>query len=228
MASTIIGTSLTASTTSKVLKRQNFSKEPNGLETIIEVYAIKTENRDAIVPARDVVHSSFSSGTEKYSRMAVESVNTEEQDGGITEMSVTYVGMTASTGLPPAIVRLIPNTSEGVFGPKAVIDVEFLYFGNQSQFMLDYSGGVQDQLFSVVDTYQSMPSSINGTALPVNPKTPYIQAPNGGGAGVILDYRGYVQLSSGFTRRGQFLVANLVYHELLMTSQVGIGSTTQQ
>ena len=42
MASEIIGSSID----SKVLQRQNFNKEPNGLETIIEAYAIKTANRD--------------------------------------------------------------------------------------------------------------------------------------------------------------------------------------
>jgi hypothetical protein len=105
MASEIIGSSID----SKVLQRQNFSKEPNGLETIIEAYAIKTVNRDTIVPERFTLHSVFSSSTKKYARMAVDSVATEEQDGGITQMLVTFVGLTRLTGLPSAIVMIIPS-----------------------------------------------------------------------------------------------------------------------
>ena len=44
MASLVVGSEID----SKVLQRQNFNKEPNGLETIIEVYAIQTANRDAV------------------------------------------------------------------------------------------------------------------------------------------------------------------------------------
>ena len=71
MASVIIGNSIGATSTSKVLQRQNFNKEPNGLETIIEAYAIKTENRDAIVPNKDTLHTAFSSSSKTYSRMVM-------------------------------------------------------------------------------------------------------------------------------------------------------------
>jgi hypothetical protein len=46
MAFSIIGSQIDT----KVLQRQNFSKDPNGLETIVEAYAIKTSNRDTIIP----------------------------------------------------------------------------------------------------------------------------------------------------------------------------------
>ena len=108
MASLVIGSAIS----SKVLQRQNFNKEPNGLETIIEAYAIQTANRDAVVPEKDTLHSAFSSSAKKYTRMVVESVATEEQDGGITQMLVTFVGLTTLTGLPPAIVRLILRLKE--------------------------------------------------------------------------------------------------------------------
>jgi hypothetical protein len=118
MSFSIVGSSLNSSTTAKVLQRQNFNKEPNGLETIVESYAISTANRDTIVPEKDTLHSAFSSSAKKYTRMVVESVTTEEQDGGITQMLVTFVGLTTATGLPPAIVRIIPTPGAGIFGPK--------------------------------------------------------------------------------------------------------------
>ena len=72
MSFSIVGSSLNSSTTAKVLQRQNLNKEPNGLETIVESYAISTANRDTIVPEKDTLHSAFSSSAKKYSRMVVD------------------------------------------------------------------------------------------------------------------------------------------------------------
>ena len=161
MAFEILGSSIDT----KVLQRQNFSKEPNGLETIIETYAIQTANRDTVVPNRDTLHSDFSSSTKKYSRMVVESVTTEEQDGGITQMLVTFVGLTSLTGLPPAIVRLIPTPGAGIFGAPLVIEAEFITDVSETEFI---RGNIQAtasiNLGNVsFGTVNQMPPFINGT-----------------------------------------------------------------
>jgi len=215
MGFSIVGSSLNSSTTAKVLQRQNFNKEPNGLETIIEAYAIKTENRDLIVPEKDTLHSAFSSSTKKYSRMVVESVTTEEQDGGITQMLVTYVGLTSSTGLPPAIVRLIPTPGAGVYGPPLVIEAEFVTDVDESLFI---KGNISEtssiSLGNIgFGSVNQMPPFINGTKMPSNPREPFKSSNNI----FINQYFGYCTQSHSCERRGLFLIARVVYVETQIT-----------
>jgi hypothetical protein len=217
MASVIIGSSID----SKVLQRQNFNKEPNGLETIIEAYAIKTANRETIVPEKNTLHSAFSSSSKKYSRMAVESVATEEQDGGITSMLVTFVGLTSSTGLPPPIVRLIPTAGEGVYGPPLVIEAEYVTDISETQFMAGQlaqnNGAAQVQIFTPTI---KMPAFINGTAMPKDPREAFFQS----GPGLIAQYGGYCVLSKSCERRGLFLVARDTFHEVQQIATVMAGT----
>jgi len=225
MGFSIVGSSLNSSTTAKVLQRQNFNKEPNGLETIIEAYAIATANRDAIVPERNTPHSVFSSSAKKYPKMVVESVTTEEQDGGITQMLVTYVGLTTST-LPPPIVRLIPTAGEGVYGPPLVIEAEYVTDVSETEFMagqLAQNNGLGiSQIFS--NTIK-MPAVINGTTMPVDPRTAFFNAPKSGfGGGAIIKYSGYCVLSMSCDRRGLFLIARNTYHEVQQIAIVTQGA----
>jgi len=216
MAFSIVGSSLNSSTTAKVLQRQNFNKEPNGLETIIESYAIATANRDTIVPEKDTLHSVFSSSAKKYSRMVVESVTTEEQDGGITQMLVTFVGLTTSTGLPPPIVRLIPTAGEGVYGPPLVIEAEYVTDVSETEFMAGQlaqnTGLGRLQIFSNVI---KMPAVINGTTMPRDPRQAFFSGPKTSfGSGAFIQYSGYCVLSMSCDRRGLFLIARNTYHEV--------------
>ena len=210
MASLVIGSAIGAFTDSKVLQRQNFNKEPNGLETIIEAYAIQTANRDAVVPEKNTLHSAFSSSTKKYTRMVVESVATEEQDGGITQMLVTFVGLTTSTGLPPPIVRLIPTAGEGVYGPPLVIEAEYVTDSSETQFMAGQlsqnNGAIAVPLWKAVI---KMPPFINGYAMPNDPTPPFSR-----GGLIIEQYSGYCVLSKSCERRGLFLVARDTFHEV--------------
>lgn len=221
MASVIIGNAIGAYTDSKVLQRVNFSKEPNGLETIIEAYAIKTENRHIVVPDRFRTHSSFSTAEPKYDRMVVESVATEEQDGGITQMLVTYVGLTSVNGLPPPIVRLIPTAGEGVFGPPLVIEAEYVTDVSETQFMagqLAQNNGLQQiGLFSPTI---KMPAYINGYKMPESPRPEFSQS----GTGLFAQYSGYCVLSMSCEKRGIFLVARNTYHEVLQTATLSAGT----
>ena len=219
MATTIIGSAIDT----KALKRQNFNKEINGLETLIEAYAIKTSNRTSVVPAKDTTHTAFSSASTKYSRMVVESVATEEEDGGITSMLVTFVGLTSSTGLPPAIVRLLPTAGEGVYGPPLVIEVEYVTDVTETQFLagqLAQNNGLVP--VSGFNTTIKMPASINGVVMPSDPRPPFNQTP-GAGTGIITQYSGYCVLSMSAEKRGLFLIARNTYHEVQQTAQVTQG-----
>jgi len=212
MASLVIGSAIST----KVLQRQNFSKEPNGLETIIEAYAIQTANRDTVVPEKNTLHSAFSSSAKKYTRMAVESVTTEEQDGGITQMLVTYVGLTTLTGLPPPIIRLIPTAGEGVYGPPLVIEAEYVTDVSETEFMAGQlaqnNGTLRATLFNPTI---KMPESINGTAMPKDPVSAFFSSRNN-----LVQYSGYCVLSMSCERRGIFLVARNTYHEVQQIAQV--------
>ena len=207
MASLVIGSAIST----KVLQRQNFSKEPNGLETIIEAYAIQTANRDTVVPEKNTLHSAFSSSAKKYTRMVVESVTTEEQDGGITQMLVTFVGLTTSTGLPSPIIRLIPTAGEGVYGPPLVIEAEYVTDVSETQFMAGQlsqnNGLLRAPLFSPTI---KMPEFINGYAMPRDPRSAFFSS----GVGVVAQYSGYCVLSKSCEKRGLFLVARDTFHEV--------------
>ena len=209
MATEIIGSAIDT----KVLKRQNFNKEPNGLETLIEAYAIKTSNRASVVPEKETLHSAFSSASTTYPRMAVESVATEEEDGGITSMLVTFVGLTSSTGLPPAIIRLIPTAGEGVYGPPLTIEAEYVTDVNVTQFLAGQLSNNLNQVATLFTETIKMPAFINGVAMPKDPRTAFFAAPQLGG-GVIESYSGYCYLSKSCERRGLFLVARDTFHEV--------------
>jgi hypothetical protein len=211
MAFSIVGSSLNSSTTAKVLQRQNFNKEPNGLETIIESYAIATANRDTIIPEKNTLHSAFSSSTKKYTRMVVESVTTEEQDGGITQMLVTYVGLTTATGLPPPIVRLIPTVGAGIYGPPLTIEAEFVTDVSETDFIKGNINATASIKLGNISfgTVNQMPPVINGTQMPENPR------PAGAvrRAGAFGQYFGYCVESFSCERRGIFLIARTTYIE---------------
>jgi len=227
MSFSIVGSSLNSSTTAKVLQRQNFNKEPNGLETIVESYAIATANRDTIVPEKNTLHSAFSSpSAKKYPRMVVESVTTEEQDGGITQMLVTFVGLTTLTGLPPPIVKLIPTAGEGVYGPPLVIEAEYVTDVSETEFMagqLAQNTGLGSlQLFN---NNIKMPAVINGTTMPRDPRQVFFSGPkNSFGSGALVQYSGYCVLSMSCDRRGLFLIARNTYHEVVQVAQFTQGA----
>lgn len=207
---TIIGSAIET----KVLKRQNFNKEMNGLETLIEAYAIKTSNRVSVVPEKNTLHTAFSSASTTYPRMVVESVATEEEDGGITSMLVTYVGLTSLSGLPPAIVRLIPTAGEGVYGPPVVIEAEYVTDVTQTEFMAgQMSQNNATQRVAIFSTTIKMPAFINGTEMPKDPKTAFGSAPQTG-SGIIEQYNGYCVLTKSCEQRGLFLVARDTFHEV--------------
>lgn len=208
MSAVIVGS---PSSGQKVLRRADFSVERNGLETLNEVYTVRTADRRTLQPNFGTLHSAYSTASAKFARMAVENFSFREQDGDLTEINVTYVGLTSLSGLPPAIVRLIPTPGAGIFGPNMVIEAEFLTDKSETQFMQDGSGG---QIISVgilqpLSTGIAMPSKINGTDMPKNPREPFSSQT----VGSALKYHGYLQQSLSCERRGLFLVARVSFAE---------------
>lgn len=197
----------------KVLRRQNYFKESNGLETISEVYTVRTADLLAISPDKDTRHSAFSTASAKYARMAVESVSSTEVDGSITELSVNYVGLTSSSGLPPAIVRVIPNTGSGIFGPPVVIEAEFVTDLNEFQILKGQLSSLSTASPSTTVGIYRMPAAINGTPTPANPRDPFNQSGAGLSSGFIFRYEGYVMQGVQTTRRGQFNIAVVGFNE---------------
>jgi hypothetical protein len=218
MSSIIVGSPISGA---KVLQRQNFQRDINGLETIIESYMIRTANRATLAPTKDTTHSAFSSATTTYQRMAVETISFNEQDGGLTTMSVVYVGLTSSTGLPKPVVRMLPTTGAGIYGPPLTIEVEFVTDLAESEFANGQlvKGIPTNQQFTNVGLgrFLTMPSQLNGLTLPSQPRPlGVVQSSNDGN----ITYYGYCMDNLDSTRRGQFLVAKAVFKE----KQFGIGA----
>lgn len=208
MSAVIIGS---PSSGSKVLRRQNLQRDINGLETITENYTIRTSDRTTLAPAKDVVHSSFSTAVPGYARMAVETITFDESDGGLTEMSVVYVGLTTSTGLPKPVVRMIPTTGAGIYGPPLTIEVEFITDVTESQIATGQltSSALPSRIGNTIFG-GGIPNILNGLTLPSNPIEPFSKMYGLVGG---INYLGYCQDQVDCTRRGQFLVARVVFKE---------------
>lgn len=214
MAAIIIGSpsATLSAANAKVLRRQQYQKDLNGLESLSETYIIRTENRISIAPAKDTKHSDFSTATLKFSRMASETISFTEMDGGLTEMNINFVGLTSSSGLPPAVVRIVPVTGAGIYGPPINIEVDYVSDSSETELL---KGTFTKFSFVPANIFlnsfsKKMPSSINGTLLPEDPRPPFTNETRGG---LYIRYEGYVLKGMNFVRRGQFLTATAVFAE---------------
>jgi len=225
MGAVIIGNPVSSITSAnaKILRRQEYFRAENGLETIQETYTIQTQNRIGINPLKNTTHQDFSTASQKYPRMAVDTTSFSELDGGVSEMVVSYVGLTSSSGLPPAIVRILPVTDAGVFGPDINIEAEFVTDAQESQLVVGkFSSTAPAIPFQSFTKKQRMPSIINGVQMPNNPVQPFNKsrtvtpAPGSGALFVrtVYDiYDGYVIKGIDCDRNGQFLVARITFQE---------------
>ena len=200
MSAVIVGS---PSSGNKVLRRADFSTERNGLETLNEIYTIRTADRRTLQPSFGTLHSAYSTASTKFSRMAVENFSFREQDGDLTEINITYVGLTSASGLPPALIRLIPTPDAGISGPDMVIEAEFLTEKSETEFLDAGAGGLKNGSIIYI------PESINGTKLPSNPRTPFRFESYAG----YYAYFGYTQQSLACEKRGIMLVAKAVFAE---------------
>jgi hypothetical protein len=219
MSAVIIGS---PSSGQKVLRRNEFSTQRNGLEFINEIYTIRTADRTTIQPEFETLHKDFSTASTKYARMAVENVAFKEIDGDLSEMTISYVGLTSASGLPPALVRIIPQMDKGVFGPPCVINVEYISSSNVASIISELPPGIDQQ-----PVRKPMPKSINGTALPPNPRDPFSTGnePRQTSAFFVggystFSYQGYVLNSIQAEERGMFVVVVAEYAEYSTTTIV--------
>ena len=214
MSAVIVGS---PSSGSKVLRRADFSTQRNGLETLNEIYTVRTADRKTLQPSFGTLHSAYSTASTTFARMAVENFSFREQDGDLTEINVTYVGLTSTSGLPPAVVRLIPTPGAGIYGPNMIIEAEFISDKSETEFIQTGAGGLlkpEDNLLNEGRYGRFMPSTINGTKMPSNPRQPFQRS------GLLLKttYYGYVQTSLSCEKRGILLVARVNYAEQLKRS----------
>lgn len=191
----------------KVLRRSQSSTEVDGLVTLTETYTIRRQDIESIEPERNTTYSSFTNTT-TYPRMLVETTRVEPMDGDLAQLIVTYVGLDYATGLPPAYITAVGQPGAGVFGADASVVVRYI----TQQPVFDLLKGSAIQLdFSIftfraqltLPTKRFIPASINGTAMPTNPRAREYRA---GGFGTLKEwlYAGYVQTSISFQRRGAF------------------------
>jgi len=221
MPAVIINTSLNAG--QKILRKSQSSSEVDGLVTIVETYIIRSQDAASLEPGRNTTYNAFT-GTTKYARMLVETTRVEPLDGDLAELIVTYVGLDYASGLPPAYITVVGQPGVGVFGADASVLVKYI---NQDSLFDTLNGSTLNLAIGgsnlVLPTKRLMPSAINGTAMPPNPRqreyrrNQVAQLVNSGiskyiSSGVLASfgpsvewlYAGYVQTGISFARRGSF------------------------
>ena len=221
MSALIVGASLASG--QKVLRKSQSSSEVDGLVTITETYAIRTEDAGSLEPDRNTTYNAFT-GTTKYPRMLVETTRVEPMDGGIANLVVNYVGLDYASGLPPAYITVVGQPGVGVFGADASVVVKYI---SQDSLFNALKGSVLSLSLGgsnlILPTKRLMPSTINGTAMPPNPRqreyrrnavAGFVRSglsayfPSGflAGFGPAAEwlYAGYVQTGISFARRGLF------------------------
>ena len=209
MSAIIVGSPISGS---KVLQRQNFQRDINGLETITENYMIRTADRATLAPTKDTTHASFSTATIKYKRMAVETISFGEADGGLSTMSVVYAGLTSETLLPRPVIRMIPTFNTGVYGSPLTVEIEFVTDVTEAQLAAGQlvKSHAPTTRFIYGQTLVQMPAELNGAKTPANPRPPGITRKSRSGE---IVYLGYCVDSVAAERRGQFLNARVNFKE---------------
>lgn len=170
MSAVIINTTL--NTGGKILRKTSRSTGVDGLVTLVENFTIRSADIASIEPDAGTTHSTFNStATTKYTRMLVETTAVQPIDGDLADLQVTYVGLDYATGIPSAYITAVGQPGVGVFGADAAIVVKYITDG--SLFDTLKGGNISLNLGGTnltLPTKRLMPSSINGTALPPNPR----------------------------------------------------------
>lgn len=213
MSAVIVGTSLSSG--QKVLRKSERTTEVDGLVSLTETYTIRTADIEGIEPDRNTFHSAFSTATNKYARMQVETTRVTPMDGGLATLVVNYVGLDyGGTSLPPAYVTAVGQAGVGVFGADASVVAR--YITQQPLFDLLKGSPITLRFFlSRVNPFVNsatvnlpskrfMPATINGTTMPPNPRAKEYRIRIQGDVISEWLYAGYVQTSISFQRRGLF------------------------
>jgi len=205
LSAVIVGTSLNSG--QKVLRKSERTTEVDGLVSLTETYVIRSADIESIEPGRNTAYSTFT-GLNTFPRMQVETTRVEPMDGGLATLVVNYVGLDYASGLPPAFVTAVGQPKVGVFGSDASVVARYitqqpvfdLLKGSQItlQFLGNFSPSVN------LPSKRFMPATINGTAMPPNPRAREYRIRIFGGVISEWLYAGYVQTSVSFQRRGSF------------------------
>jgi len=221
MSAVIINTALNAG--QKILRKTQSSSEVDGLVTIVETYVIRSQDAASLEPDRNTTFNAFT-GTTKYARMLVETTRVEPLDGDLAELIVTYVGLDYASGLPPAYITVVGQPGVGVFGADASVVVKYVsedsLFNTLRGSTLNLALGGSNL---ILPTKRLMPATINGTAMPPNPRQreyrrnmvaslvsagtfsqSYFSLLSNFGPSREWLYAGYVQTGISFARRGSF------------------------
>ena len=203
MPATFIGLPTSSGANAKILRNSEYQREMNGLETITEIYTVRSANKISLQPDRNTLHSAFSTDTIKHGRMQVENVSFRELPGELAEMSVSYVGLTGSSGLPAPIIRLIPVPTAGA----TYIEIEYV------------TDQTEENLINTSNTTR-MPPQINGYPTPPNPEPYYIINSSNG----FIQPLGYCYDSTESTRRGSMLVVRATFRKKTKAAGLYVGS----
>jgi hypothetical protein len=145
-------------------------------------------------------------------------------DGGVSNLIVNYVGLDYASGLPPAYITVVGQPGVGVFGADASVVVKYIsqdsLFNALKGSTLNLSIGGSNL---ILPTKRLMPATINGTAMPPNPRQreyrknlvaefvsdgsfseSYLPFLSNFGPSREWLYAGYVQTGISFARRGLF------------------------
>ena len=225
MSAVIVGTSLNSG--EKVLRKSERTTEVDGLVSLTETYIIRSADIESIEPNRNTPYATFT-GVNTYPRMQVETTRVEPMDGGLATLVVNYVGLDYASGLPPAYITTVGQPGVGIFGADTAIVVKYI---NESSLFDTLKGQVLSLAIGgsnlVLPTKRLMPSAINGTTMPPNPRqreyrrsptiSEVVAASAGQNQGVFFSgsisyyaptiewlYAGYVQTGISFKRRGSF------------------------
>jgi len=169
MAASIVNTTLNAG--GKILRKSTRSTSVDGLVTLVENYTIRLADIASLEPDSGTTHSAFSTATAKYTRMLVETTAVNPIDGDLADLSVTYVGLDTASGLPKAYITAVGQPGVGVFGADAAVVVK--YITQDSLFDTLKGGNISLNLGGTsltLPTKRLMPSAINGTTMPPNPR----------------------------------------------------------
>jgi hypothetical protein len=169
MAASIVNTTLNAG--GKILRKSTRSTSVDGLVTLVENYTIRLADIASLEPDAGTTHSAFSTATAKYTRMLVETTAVNPIDGDLADLSVTYVGLDTTSGLPKAYITAVGQPGVGVYGADAAIVVK--YITQDSLFDTLKGGNISLNLGGTsltLPTKRLMPASINATLLPPNPR----------------------------------------------------------
>ena len=190
MPASYLGIPSASGANAKVLATSEYQRELNGLEMIAETYTVRSANKISLQPDRYTLHTAYSTASLKHPRMQVENVSFREQRGELTEMTVTYVGLTGSTGLPAPVVRLLP-------------------INNTLQIEAEYVTDASEDSFIGLGNVTRMPAQINGYAMPANPPPAYlINNANG-----FIQTLGYCYDDTECVRRGGFLIVRATFRQ---------------